>query len=196
MTTYMILTIFALALALVGASTAVAQEHQFATCGRDQTVSLQSVRVERHNPKSKAIVPVDTLVYPSDQALYVSVLVTGGSPKPGDSVYAITTFELLLRSSPAGKDSGSGLVVFPSKTVLDTVTALEREGHIVFGPIPAERLIPWPDRAVTATANANPEGLRARVAVIQARRRSGTACLASLEQGVANSPTVTLLYDP
>jgi len=195
MTTQSISGIFAFTLALVGASTAAAQEHQFAPCSRDRTVSVQTVRVERLNPKSKTFVSVDTLVYPSDESVYVSAVVTGSLPKAGDSVYAITTFELFLRS-PTARDSGGGTVVFPSKTVLDTVAALDRQGRIVFGPIPAERLIPWPDRAVTATANANPEGLRARVGVIQTHRSSGPACLASLEQGVAHSQTLTLLYDP
>src|SRR6266576_198034 len=88
MTTQSISGIFAFTLALVGASTAAAQEHQFAPCSRDRTVSVQTVRVERLNPKSKTFVSVDTLVYPSDESVYVSAVVTGSLPKAGDSVYA------------------------------------------------------------------------------------------------------------
>jgi hypothetical protein len=53
-------------------------------------------------------------------------------------------------------------------------------------------LIPWPDRTVRAT-NANPWGIRARVAVIQVHRATGVGCVASLEQSIAESKAIRLL---
>jgi len=191
-----------LTLVLFGtAATAQEPEYRLVLCPTDENLSVQAVRIARWDPSmghaSKSPVPIDTIVLPTDSAfLYVQALVGVGSAKPGDSIYAETSFDLLLHSAPTVTDTAGATILFPSRIVVDTLAPLGRQTKVVLGPIPADSLIPWPDRTVRATANANPWGAKARVAVMRVRRGSGTACLASLKQAVAYSNTVRLLYSP
>lgn len=188
-------------LLLGGVGAAQAQENApFPVCPRDRTISVDDVRVARWDPsmgRARVPVPVDTIVLPTDSAfLYVTARVTVGVTQPGDSVYAIAALQLLLRSAPSPDNSKGAMVAFPSALTTGMLSPLLARTSLVLGPIPADSVIPWPERTVRATVNANPRAIRARVGVIQIRRASGGACVASLERSVGESKSVLLLYDP
>src|SRR2546430_8185614 len=191
-----------LTLVLLGtAATAQEPEYRLVPCPTDENLSVQAVRIARWDPSmghaSKNPVPIDTIVFPTDSAfLYVQGLVSVGSAKPGDSIYAETSFDLLLHSAPTVTDTAGATVLFPSRIVVDTLAPLGRQTKVVLGPIPADSLIPWPDRTVRATANANPWGAKARAAVMRVRRGSGNGWLASVKQAGSANNIARMVHSP
>jgi hypothetical protein len=182
-------------LALSSAATTISA--QVPTCPAGEDFRVRETFIVGSKDGSPNLTRPSSLDIPSEgrfaDGIFVRVIPDAPSTRGNDSIYISATFELIL-NSPSGPHTSSGLMTFPARTVKDTIVAFQPGIPVDVGPFSTNRLVPWPGKAVQATANALPTRVRALAWILRVRKESGGSCVEPLRNNMARSLPVTLEF--